>query len=72
MLRKAFKNVVGVSPGQYVLNIKIQKAAQMLQETNLTISEIATKTGFENEFYFSRIFKSKMKATAGSYRKKQN
>ncbi len=70
--RKAFKNVVGVSPGQYVLNIKIQKAAQMLQETNLTISEIATKTGFENEFYFSRIFKSKMNTTAGSYRKKNN
>jgi AraC-like DNA-binding protein len=43
----------------------------MLRETDLTISEIATKTGFENEFYFSRMFKNKMNCTASSYRKKE-
>jgi AraC-like DNA-binding protein len=69
--RKAFKGVMGVPPGQYLLNIKIEKAAQMLRETDLTISEIATKTGFENEFYFSRMFKNKMNCTASSYRKKE-
>jgi AraC-like DNA-binding protein len=69
--RKAFKGVMGVPPGQYLLNIKIEKAAQLLRETNLTISEIATKTGFENEFYFSRMFKNKMNCTASSYRKKE-
>jgi AraC-like DNA-binding protein len=69
--RKAFKGVMGVPPGQYLLNIKIEKAAQMLRETSLTISEIATKTGFENEFYFSRMFKNKMNCTASSYRKKE-
>ena len=69
--RKAFKSVIGIAPGQYLLNIKIEKAAQMLRETNLTISEIATKTGFENEFYFSRMFKNKMNCTASSYRKKE-
>jgi AraC-like DNA-binding protein len=69
--RKAFKGVMGIPPGQYLLNIKIEKAAQMLRETNLTISEIATKTGFENEFYFSRMFKNKMNCTASSYRKKE-
>ena len=69
--RKAFKDILGVAPGQYLLNIKIEKAAQMLRETNLTISEIATKTGFDNEFYFSRMFKNKMNCTASSYRKKE-
>ena len=69
--RKAFKNILGIAPGQYLLNIKIEKAAQMLRETNLTLSEIAAKTGFENEFYFSRMFKNKMNCTASSYRKKE-
>jgi AraC-like DNA-binding protein len=69
--RKAFKHITGIAPNQYLLNIKIEKAAQMLRETNLTISEIATKTGFDNEFYFSRMFKNKMNCTASSYRKKE-
>lgn len=58
-LRKAFKKVTGTSPGQYLLNLKIEKTGQMLRETSLTISEIASKTGFESEFYFSKIFKKK-------------
>ena len=68
--RKAFKEIIGVAPGQYLLDLKIQKAAQMLRQTNLTISEIALKTGFDNEFYFSRMFKIKMVCTPSSYRKK--
>jgi AraC-like DNA-binding protein len=68
--RKAFKDIIGIAPGQYVLNIKIEKAAQLLRETNLSLSAIAAKTGFENEFYFSRIFKNKMNHTASEYRKK--
>ncbi len=69
--RKAFKQITGVAPNQYLLNIKIEKAAQMLRETTLTHSEIAAETGFENEFYFSRIFKNKMNCTASIYRKKE-
>ena len=58
-LRKAFKSVTGTSPGQYLLNLKIEKAGQLLRETSMTIAEIASKSGFESEFYFSRIFKKK-------------
>ncbi len=58
-LRKAFKAVTGTSPGQYLLNLKIEKAGQMLRETSFTIAQIAAKSGFESEFYFSRIFKNK-------------
>ena len=67
--RKAFKDIMGVAPGQYYLNLKIEKAAQMLKETNMTLSEIASKTGFESEFYFSRIFKKKMNVKPSDYRK---
>ncbi|WP_031527110.1 AraC family transcriptional regulator [Dyadobacter crusticola] len=66
--RKAFKEVIGTSPGQYHLNLKIEKACEMLRETSLSVAEIAYKTGFESEFYFSRIFKKKMTVPPTSYR----
>ena len=69
-LRKAFKSVTGTSPGQYLLNLKIEKAGQMLRETSLTIAEIAAKSGFESEFYFSRIFKKKTEQSPSEWRKK--
>ena len=69
-LRKAFKEVMGVAPGQYHLKIKIEKAAQLLQETDLTITEIAHRTGFESLFHFSRIFRKKTGSPPSQYRAK--
>lgn len=70
--RKSFKEVLGTSPNQYQLMLKLRKAAEMIQETNLTIGEIAFQSGFESEFYFSRIFKQKMNFNASELRKKSN
>jgi AraC-like DNA-binding protein len=67
--RKAFKEITGQSPGQYQLNLKIQKACRMLHETELSISEIAYQNGFESEYYFSRVFKNKMSKSPSNYRK---
>ncbi len=67
--RKAFKEITGQSPGQYQLHLKIQKACRMLQETDLSISEVAFKNGFESEYYFSRVFKNKMLKSPSTYRK---
>jgi AraC-like DNA-binding protein len=66
--RKAFKEITGTSPGQYHLGIKLEKASQMLRQTSLSVSEIAYQTGFESEFYFSRIFKKKMGNSPSQYR----
>lgn len=70
-LRKAFKEVMGVAPGQYHLNLKIDMAIQMLQETEFSISEIAYRTGFESLFYFSRIFRKKTALSPSQYRAKE-
>lgn len=67
--RKTFKAVMGIAPGQYHLNLKLEKARQMLQETALSVSEIAFQSGFESEFYFSRIFKKKLAITPSAFRK---
>ena len=67
--RKMFKEVLGTAPNQYHLMLKIRKAEQFIQETNLTLSEIAFQSGFESAFYFSRIFKQKMGYNASDVRK---
>lgn len=69
--RKAFKDVTGVSPGQYHLNLKLEKACQLLNETELTISEIAYLTGFVSEFHFSKMFKKKVNCSPSVYRESQ-
>ncbi len=69
--RKTFKEVLGTSPNQYHLTLKLRKAEQLIQETNMTLAEIAYQSGFESEFYFSRIFKKKMSYNASDLRKKK-
>ncbi|WP_341224914.1 AraC family transcriptional regulator [uncultured Arcticibacterium sp.] len=67
--RKNFKELTGTSPNQYHLMLKIRKAEQQIQESNLTLSEIAYNSGFESESYFSRIFKQKMGYNPSELRK---
>jgi AraC-like DNA-binding protein/mannose-6-phosphate isomerase-like protein (cupin superfamily) len=69
LFRKSFKDILGISPGQYHLNLKIEKSAQMLKETDFSIAKIAESAGFESEFYFSRFFKKKMGVPPSTYRK---
>jgi len=57
--RKSFKAITGISPNQYQLDLRLDKAKELLLSTNLTINEIAYKTGFGSIFYFSRLFKKK-------------
>lgn len=66
--RKDFKYVTGVSPNQYHLEIRLTKAAELLEASNLSITEIAYQTGFETLFYFSRIFKKKYEMSPKDYR----
>jgi len=57
--RQAFKKVTGQSPNQYYLNIRLNKAKELLTSTSLNVNEIAGHTGFESIFYFSKLFKKK-------------
>ncbi len=57
--RKMFKKYTGISPKQYLLQLKIMRAKELLINTNLPIKEIADELGFQSVYYFSRIFKEK-------------
>jgi AraC-like DNA-binding protein len=66
--RKAFKNITGESPNQYHLNLRLNRAKDLLLATNLNINEVAYQTGFESVFYFSKLFKKKNGVSPKYYR----
>jgi AraC-like DNA-binding protein len=58
-LRKMFKSYTGISLGQYLIQLKIEKAKILLSDPSKTIKEIAYDLHFDSCFYFSRLFKEK-------------
>jgi AraC-like DNA-binding protein len=54
---KLFKRNTGVSPIQYINNLKINKAKFLLKNTDMQVGEIAEAVGCIDQFYFSRMFK---------------
>lgn len=67
-MRRLFKNQFGTTPKQYILDIRLQKATQLLTQTNLSVTEIAESCGFSNLYHFSRAFKNRMGDTPLKYR----
>jgi len=69
-LIKVFKFNLGRTPIEYINQLRINKAKELLLHTNKSIKEIAWETGFKDEFYFSRVFK-KMEGKSPRFFKKQ-
>ena len=64
-----FRKKTGCAPLQYFIQLKISKACQYLYFTKLSIKEICYLTGFDDPFYFSRIFKKLNGQSPVQYRK---
>ena len=67
-LRKKFKHNTGQSIGQFLMNTKIENAKIFLQETNLSVKEIAFKVGFTDPSHFSKIFKKYVGTSPREYK----
>ena len=57
VLYRNFHNYFGCTVGQYINRKRIEKAVELLTDNNLSIEEIAIRTGFSDGSYFSKIFK---------------
>lgn len=68
-LSRLFKQVVGVPPKQYCIQMKIKTAQSLLVRTNMTIKEISDNTYFKNEKLFMKQFKKLNGMTPSQYRK---
>jgi transcriptional regulator GlxA family with amidase domain len=57
--RRVFKTSTGLPPQQYLLNLRINRAKQLMEEPGVKLSEVARRAGFDDSYYFSRVFKQK-------------
>lgn len=67
-LRRIFKRDFGMSPTAYATNIKLEKAKSLLCNTDYGITQIADIVGFNDIYYFSRMFKQFCGCTPTEYR----
>lgn len=68
---RAFKEETGMSPINYLIKVRINRARELLVDTGLKISDIALSVGFSNQQRFNEMFKKYTQYTPLQYRKKQ-
>lgn len=67
--RRIFKAVAGLPPQQYLIQCRLQLAATLLLTTPDAVSAIGRAVGITDEFYFSKLFKEKYRASPSKYRR---
>lgn len=67
-LTSIFKKEMHMSPQEFLINYRLEKAAQMLQETRDPIGSIATAVGYSDPLAFSKAFRKKFNTTPSDYR----
>ena len=69
-IRRSLNARLHVTPIKYINYLRLEKAKKLLLESNFSLSEIARATGFEDPFYFSRIFKKHYGSSPRNFRAK--
>jgi AraC-like DNA-binding protein len=67
--RKLFTKHFGISPKQFIIDVRIQKAKQLLAEGSLKISAVSEKCGFSTPYHFCKLFKQHVGISPSDYRK---
>lgn len=65
---RRFKNATNQTPTQYIQNVRMRAAGELLQTSNLSITEIAFKSGYQDLPHFTRLFKKHFGTTPSQYR----
>ncbi|MBN1780543.1 AraC family transcriptional regulator [bacterium] len=66
--RRMFRHYTGLPPIQYFLQLKLNKAKDLLVSTSLSVKEIAVICGFDSQYYFSKFFKKRTGMSPGQLR----
>lgn len=67
-LYKKLKTVTGKTPIEFIRLIRLKRAAQLLRESQLNVSEVAYSVGFNNPKYFARYFKEEYNLLPSDYK----
>lgn len=68
---RKLKSIVGLTPVDFIRDIRIKRAVQLIDSGRFNISQVAYMTGFNDPKYFSKCFKKQMGATPTEYKDKQ-
>ncbi|HJC57723.1 MAG TPA: AraC family transcriptional regulator [Candidatus Eisenbergiella intestinipullorum] len=66
---RCFQRTIGISPVQYIIDLRIRKARQLLLETSLPLLEICTECGFQDQSYFIKTFRERTGLSPARYRR---
>jgi len=67
-LYRLFKEHVGLSPQQYIINVRIEAAKTFLSSSDFSMKRIAQECGFRDSMHFSAVFKSNTSLSPTQYR----
>ncbi len=67
-LSKIFKELVGVNVSGYITDVRMQKAAKLLEETDCKVQEVMIQVGYQKSQHFAKLFKEKYGVTPKEYR----
>ena len=65
---KAFRKAYGIAPKEYLISMRIERAKELLLTTTDPVKSIAGQCGYDNEFYFFRLFRKQVRTTPAAYR----
>jgi len=68
--RRLFFDKFKITPKQYIIGLRLDKAKQILSGGEMKISEVAEECGFTNPYHFTRFFKEKVGINPGEYMRK--
>lgn len=66
---RLFRQATGESPRDFVVRARLEKAAMLLRESELTVTEVAEALGYQNIYFFSRQFREKLGQPPSEYRR---
>jgi AraC family transcriptional regulator, L-rhamnose operon transcriptional activator RhaR len=69
ILRRKFLEIMGVSPKQYIINLRLEEAKRLLKQTNKTIEYISSEVGFTSSSRFYNLFVKSIGITPLEWRK---
>ena len=70
-LYRKLKTMTGMTPGEFIKHIRLKQAANLLASTNLNVTEIFYRTGFNNQSYFFREFRKRYNCAPNEFREQQ-
>lgn len=68
---RCFQQLVGMSPNQYLLNYRISRGAELLAATELSVTEVAFRVGFNDSSHFIQSFRKREGVTPGKFRQER-